>query len=760
MKALLISIGLLTASLLGAQEKVQTFHRADAVHYVDNENLVLLGDSLSVLNRERKVIFSQLLPNGALVLESNYVPADNSIYIKLQYEINGNYRTVNSVLNLVNLSYSPIDNNSFKQPEKDHKFSPDRSFYYLINSSTSKIFNNNDEQILALTLESPIKFLDLNPYTDNIALAGSKFEIRLINTSNMKSFPLSVMQVKKAFFVDENAIMLLTRDVLKTYNPQNPSEEHFKIENVENFMLSPDRTEIAILYEDKAELWKMEPVKGNVLSTSSVSEGAQAVLSQLSDEDAQIYLLNKDKIDYEIDLKSELFNPKGEFEKSSEYESRINKGKAHINEIFNYYKNKQRAYDNLTVRLDELRLNYESERDALKKFVEDSLSVAEQERSRKLAADKIRKSYHEYIATITSINSYNADRELYEVLVEEKHIKINMPPDTARLFKDAYENFTLIGAKQLYGDPLAMASLGYQLITPNGTVYKSIGAREPRLVPPDQVNRLLVQTIEDLKASKSRSIEEINLTKVDQFVYDKIKTSTFHAFIIGVEDYASETIEDLSYPIEDGMKLKRVLTDKYAFKDENVTFLKNPTRVEIIEKFDELALTIKPEDNLLIFYAGHGEFNQTLKQGYWLPSDAKANSKAAWISNSTIRDYITGIQSQHTLLVADACFSGGIFKTRDGIKDQGLAYANLYKLQSRKAITSGYLTAVQDQSTFMYYLLKRLTENTSPMLTAEELFASLKIPVANNNVTGQVPQFGDILNTGDEGGDFIFVIDN
>ena len=49
---------------------------------------------------------------------------------------------------------------------------------------------------------------------------------------------------------------------------------------------------------------------------------------------------------------------------------------------------------------------------------------------------------------------------------------------------------------------------------------------------------------------------------------------------------------------------------------------------------------------------------------YWLPSDARQNSKVAWFGNSSLVDYLRAVQSKHTLLIADACLGGLIFKTR------------------------------------------------------------------------------------------------
>lgn len=232
----------------------------------------------------------------------------------------------------------------------------------------------------------------------------------------------------------------------------------------------------------------------------------------------------------------------------------------------------------------------------------------------------------------------------------------------------------------------------------------------------------------------------------------------YYALLIGVEkyQYANANLGNLNQPVKDASALMTVLAGDYSFKEENVLFLKNPTRDQIITAFEDLAKKVTPKDNLLIFYAGHGIWDERLKVGYWLPSDAKTDNKSAWIANSTIRDYISGIQSKHTLLITDACFSGSIFKTREVISEVNeYAVAKIYQLPSRKAMTSGTLTTVPDTSKFMEYLLKRLRDNTNNFLTARQLFFSVETAVMNN--TSTVPQFGVIQETGDEGGDFIFM---
>ena len=70
-------------------------------------------------------------------------------------------------------------------------------------------------------------------------------------------------------------------------------------------------------------------------------------------------------------------------------------------------------------------------------------------------------------------------------------------------------------------------------------------------------------------------------------------------------------------------------------------------------------------------------------------------------------------------------------------------------------MTSGTLTEVPDQSAFIKYMVQRLTDNKEKFLSSEQLFSSFRTAVINNSEN--IPQYGEIKQVGDEGGDFIFV---
>jgi hypothetical protein len=234
-----------------------------------------------------------------------------------------------------------------------------------------------------------------------------------------------------------------------------------------------------------------------------------------------------------------------------------------------------------------------------------------------------------------------------------------------------------------------------------------------------------------------------------------LKGGKYYGLFIAIEDYDDPRINDLDNAVEDAKLVYDVLLDYYSFEKSNMKMLINPKREDIVIQLDKLSRTITGKDNLLIFYAGHGHWEEKSSIGYWLPSDAKRSNTANWFRNSTLRDYISSINSGHTLLIADACFTGSIFKTRSAFANTSVAVEKLYKLPSRKAMTSGTLEEVPDKSVFVEYLVKRLRDNEEIFLSSETLFSSFRAAVMNNSPN--LPQFGEINNTGDEGGDFIFI---
>ncbi|MBB3696179.1 caspase family protein [Flammeovirga yaeyamensis] len=230
----------------------------------------------------------------------------------------------------------------------------------------------------------------------------------------------------------------------------------------------------------------------------------------------------------------------------------------------------------------------------------------------------------------------------------------------------------------------------------------------------------------------------------------------FYALIISVQNYDDKDIQDLKYPHRDAKNFRSILEEKYGFATSNIIQLNDPKRDDVVKAFNSMRNQINENDNLIIYYAGHGIYDEEVAEGYWLPSDAHKSDDSHWIANSNLSTKLKGIKAKHTLLISDACFSGSIFRSsRSILNEPSQSITNYYSKKSRKGMTSGTLKTVPDQSVFSKYLFQTLNTNQDKFMTASSLFYRFNKIVANNSQNA--PQFGVLYGVGDEGGEFVFI---
>jgi tetratricopeptide (TPR) repeat protein len=234
------------------------------------------------------------------------------------------------------------------------------------------------------------------------------------------------------------------------------------------------------------------------------------------------------------------------------------------------------------------------------------------------------------------------------------------------------------------------------------------------------------------------------------------KTPQYHAILIAEKDYTDPSIQDLENPVKDASELKSILENNYTFNSKNIETLYNKSREEIMQAIVQKSNSLTENDNLLIFYAGHGiaekdKFGDV--DGYWIPSSAKKGLNASYISSDDINKALKRSNSKHILVIADACFSGAF--TRSLSSDASAGIQKQFSVPSRKIMASGNMEPVPDNSKFVFYLKKNLKENREKYLTAKKLFDSFYEAILNNSDTS--PQYAAIKNVGDEGGEFVFI---
>lgn len=238
----------------------------------------------------------------------------------------------------------------------------------------------------------------------------------------------------------------------------------------------------------------------------------------------------------------------------------------------------------------------------------------------------------------------------------------------------------------------------------------------------------------------------------------------FYAILIAEKDYADPDLKDLNYPIRDANNLKRILTTKYTFDPKNVDTLYNRSREDILETIIARCKALGKKDNLLVFYAGHGDTSQDKEgrvDGYLVPTSAKKGLTSYFITSEEIKKALLRSNAQHVLLLLDACYSGAF--TRGGPDDVTGDLAVQWQSPSRKVMTSGNLEQVPDESFFIRYLTEFLNNNNKPFVSAKEVWDFVDKGIRDHTTEADRtkyynPQYSAVTGVDDKGGSFIFVL--
>ena len=241
--------------------------------------------------------------------------------------------------------------------------------------------------------------------------------------------------------------------------------------------------------------------------------------------------------------------------------------------------------------------------------------------------------------------------------------------------------------------------------------------------------------------------------------FAEVEFGTYHALVIGNNKYRH--VKKLKTASNDAISVANLLRTDYGFR---VTTLLDATRGDILGALSDLRATLTANDNLLIYYAGHGVVDDITEQGYWLPVDAEDRNPTNWVSNTDLTNMLSGMSARHVMVVADSCYSGTLVRAASvklpSGRDKVAWVKRMLRKRARTALVSGGLEPVQDggggsdHSVFAKAFLSALSQNESVM-DGQALFDAIKRPVVLN--ADQTPQYTDIRHAGHDGGEFMFV---
>lgn len=140
---------------------------------------------------------------------------------------------------------------------------------------------------------------------------------------------------------------------------------------------------------------------------------------------------------------------------------------------------------------------------------------------------------------------------------------------------------------------------------------------------------------------------------------------TAHVLAIGVDQYRSADLRALRYAVTDAETFAAAIGPEMRFQPKAM-LLKNgeATRERILKEIARITREAKPDDAVLIFFAGHGVARG--ERYYLLPNDADLSGEAlarTAVSDGDLERELRPLMAGTTAVIIDACQSGQAMDT-------------------------------------------------------------------------------------------------
>jgi hypothetical protein len=238
----------------------------------------------------------------------------------------------------------------------------------------------------------------------------------------------------------------------------------------------------------------------------------------------------------------------------------------------------------------------------------------------------------------------------------------------------------------------------------------------------------------------------------------------FFALVIGNSQY--ENLPPVPSAEADARAMEALLRDQYGFQ---VTLLLNAKNATIQSTLYKLSQNLAENDNLVVFYAGHGRRELRNRRGWWLPVDAvsDSDSKTNWLPNQDVSDRLALIPAKHILVLADASYVGDITRGVPEPEPQHTSAAEWSKYvdstkrrKARLALSSGAdgpLPGAAGQTSRFTATLINVLQRQKGVFPASRIHRQVVDALtADGRVSSAVPTYAPLQSASHEGVDFLF----
>lgn len=201
------------------------------------------------------------------------------------------------------------------------------------------------------------------------------------------------------------------------------------------------------------------------------------------------------------------------------------------------------------------------------------------------------------------------------------------------------------------------------------------------------------------------------------------------ALLVGVSDYDSSAFPDLDFAGTDAAALHDLLLDPGVGGFDRLVLLNEgatTTRARVLSSLRNLAVDLRPEDQFLVYFSGHGTLAVRGEDPelFLLTRDADPSDlPGTAIELSTVREWFGLLPAERKVLLVDSCFHGeGKSVANPTVGQDPATLAERIELSTARGMRSGEahlfastfgLPAYEDkalgQSVFTHYVLQALS---------------------------------------------------
>ena len=358
------------------------------------------------------------------------------------------------------------------------------------------------------------------------------------------------------------------------------------------------------------------------------------------------------------------------------------------------------------------------------------------ENNRKIQANELLKAAEQVYITEHSkgftvgnmtLGTYDADNEVY--LVKNSIYGdwlVSVPISEAQTFKNEWNGLKKTPRYVISNDLLAIAEMIFS--SSSGKTYKydnqaslnyTVANIEYNFAPID-INVPSMPTA----SAKNQNISKVNLQvgKSDVAVnipVSNTKNNKAFAVIIANENYRRES--QVEFAQNDGETFQKYCIQTLGLPETNVHFSVDATLNDIrgeIDWISSVADAFKGEANIIFYYAGHGIPDESSKSAYLLPVDGYGANVHTGYKLDDFYQTLGKLPAKNITVFMDACFSGAqrsgeMLASARGVaikSVQGMPVGNMVVFSAAQGDETAYPYKEKGHGMFTYFLLKKLQE--------------------------------------------------